>query len=405
MPDQSVSYFARTNSRNVFTPFGIKQADRLSHVYVIGKTGVGKSTLIETLAIGDMRVGRGFALIDPHGDLVERVRDAASPTQRDRLIYLDAADPSQPYGYNPLRRVRDDKIPLAASGLLEAMRKIWPDAWGVRMEHVLRNSLFALLERDDSTLPDILRLYTDKEFRKQVAARIRNDVVRAFWTEEFAHYPDRLRAEAVAPIQNKLGALLTDPRLFNILVAPSVDIHFRTFMDEGRLLLVNLAKGRLGEDGASVLGGLIVSTIGLAALSRAEMRAASRRPFHLYVDEFQTFTTLSFVNMMAELRKYGVGLTLAHQHLHQLEPDIRHAVLGNAGTLISFRVGPEDAGILASEFQPTFEVLDLISLANRDLYLKLMIDGTPSPPFSARTLSLCDHESLPALARRPPEAA
>ena len=387
MTDSSISLFAQTNFHNLFTPFGIKQADRLMHVYAIGKTGVGKSTLVETMARGDMQAGRGFALIDPHGDLAERVRDAASPAQRDRLIYLDAADPKQPFGYNPLRRVRDDKIPLAASGLLEAMRKIWPDAWGVRMEHVLRNSLFALLERDGSTLPDILRLYSDKEFRKHVAARIRNEVVRAYWTEEFAHYPDRLRAEAVAPIQNKLGALLTDPRLYNVLVAPKTDIRFRTLMDDGGMLLVNLAKGRLGEDGATVLGGLIVSTIGLAALSRAEMPERARRPFFLYVDEFQTFTTLSFVNMMAELRKYGVGLTLAHQHLHQLEPDIRHAVLGNAGTLISFRVGPEDAGILASEFQPRFEVLDLISLANRDIYLKLMIDGTPSRPFSARTLS------------------
>lgn len=387
MTDPSVSYFATTNFHNVFTPFGIKQADRLMHVYAIGKTGVGKSTLIEALALGDMQAGRGFALIDPHGDLAERVRDAASPAQRERLIYLDAADPKQPFGYNPLRRVRDDKIPLAASGLLEAMRKIWPDAWGVRMEHVLRNSLFALLERDGSTLPDILRLYSDKAFRKEVSARIRNDVVRAYWTEEFAKYSDRLRAEAVAPIQNKLGALLTDPRLYNVLVAPKVDVRFRSAMDDSGILILNLAKGRLGEDGATILGGVIVSTIGLAALSRAEVPQQSRRPFFLYVDEFQTFTTLSFVNMMAELRKYGVGLVLAHQHLHQLEPDIRHAVLGNAGTLVSFRVGPEDAGLLASEFQPKFEVLDLINLANRDIYLKLMIDGTPSTPFSARTLS------------------
>ena len=390
MKDPSVSYFAQTNFRRIAIPFGIKQADRLSHVYVIGKTGVGKSTLLETLARGDLDAGRGFALIDPHGDLVERVRDAATPAQAERITYLDAADPKQPFGYNPLRRVRDDRIPLAASGLLEAMRKIWPDAWGVRMEHVLRNTLYALMERNGSTLPDILRLYTDKEFRKQVTSRVRNDIVRAFWTEEFAHYPDRLRAEAVAPIQNKLGALLTDPRLYNILVEPKVDIHFRALMDEGGVLLVNLAKGRLGEDGAGVLGGLIVSTIGLAALSRAEVPQDLRRPFFVFVDEFQTFTTLSFVNMMAELRKYGVGLTLAHQHLHQLEPDIRHAVLGNAGSLICFRVGPEDAGIMASEMQPKIDVLDLISLANRDIYLKLMIEGAPSKPFSGQTLTPTD---------------
>jgi type IV secretory pathway TraG/TraD family ATPase VirD4 len=355
-PDDAVSYFAKTNFHRGYKEFGIKQADRLSHVYVIGKTGVGKSTLLEVLARQDLLAGRGFALIDPHGDLAERVRDAAEPDRRDRLLYLDAADLAQPFGYNPLRRVRDDKIPLAVSGFLETLRKLWPDAWGVRMEHVLRNSLYALLERDGSTLPDILRLYADKDFRREVTKRVRNAVVRRFWTDEFEKYPDRLRAEVVAPIQNKLGALLTDPRLYRILVTPQQDIGFRRMMDEGGALVVNLAKGRLGED---------------------ETPSAGRLPFFLYVDEFQSFTTLAFVNMMAELRKYGVGLTLAHQHLHQLEPDVRHAVLGNAGTLISFRVGAEDAPLLTQEFQPTFEVLDLIGLANRDIYLKLMIDGMP----------------------------
>ncbi|MBO9501200.1 type IV secretion system DNA-binding domain-containing protein [Brevundimonas sp. A19_0] len=353
---------------------------------MIGKTGVGKSTLLEVLASQDLAAGRGFALIDPHGDLAERLRDAAQPILGGQLNYLDAADPNQPLGYNPLRRVRDDKIPLAVSGFLEALKKLWPDAWGVRMEHVLRNSLYALLERDDSTLPDILGLYSDETFRKQVTGRIRNEVVRRYWSHEFAKYPDRLRVEACAPIQNKLGALLTDPRLYRVLVAPERHIRFRKIMDEGGALVVNLAKGRLGEDGAALLGGFIASTIGLAGLSRADAPAADRRPFFFYIDEFQSFTTLAFVNMLPELRKYGVGLTLAHQHLNQLEPDIRHAVLGNVGTVISFRVGAEDAAVMAREFQPTFDVLDLIGLANRDMYLKLMIDGAPSPPFSARSI-------------------
>jgi hypothetical protein len=379
-----LSYFGHTNSRAQATSFGIKQPDRLSHLYAIGKTGVGKSSLLERLARQDLAAGRGFALIDPHGDLVERV--AAQGCER--VVYLDATDPSQPYGYNPLRRVRDDKIPLAASGLLETLKKLWPDAWGVRMEHVLRGSLYALLERNGSSLPDILRLYTDDDFRHAVTDNLRNEVVGRFWADEFDKYPARLRAEAVAPIQNKLGALLSDPTLYRILVTPKVDLRFRTLMDEGRVLLVNLAKGRLGEDTANVLGSLLVSTIGLAALSRADRPTDTRRPFFLYVDEFQSFTTLSFVNMMSELRKYGLGLTLAHQHLHQLDPDIRHAVLGNAGTLISFRVGAEDAAHLAKEFQPTFGVEDLINLPNRDFYLKLMIDGTPSRPFSARTSDL-----------------
>jgi TraM recognition site of TraD and TraG len=380
-----VSYFARTNFHNRNRLFGIKQVDRLSHVYMIGKTGVGKSTLIETLALQDLFAGRGFALIDPHGDLVEGIAARVTDDQKKRVVYLDATDPTQPYGYNPLRRVRDDKIPLAVSGLLETLEKLWPDAWGVRMEHVLRSSLYALLERDDSTLPDILRLYADKEFRAGVVRGIRNETVKRFWEDEFEHYPARLRADACAPIQNKLGALLSDPTLFRILVEPEIDVGFRSLMDEGGVLLVNVSKGRLGEESALLLGSLVVSTLGLAAFSRGEQPAETRKPFVVYLDEFQNFTTLMLANMMSELRKYGVGLTLAHQYFHQLEPDIRHAVLGNAATIISFRVGPEDAFLLAQEFQPKFGVEDLINLPNYDIYLKLMIDGTPSKPFSARS--------------------
>jgi DNA helicase HerA-like ATPase len=381
-----ISYFAETNFRRQFTRFGIKQHDRLSHIYVIGKTGVGKSTLLETLARQDVSAGRGFALIDPHGDLVERIYAGMPAPDRERVSYLNAPDPQQPFGYNPLRRVRADRVSLAASGLLETLRKLWPNAWGVRMEHVLRNSLYVLLERDGSTLPDILRLYTDPVFRRAVVSKTGNQVVRAFWRNEFENYWPRQQAEAVAPIQNKLGALLSDPTLYRILVEPKVDLHFRQMMDEGQVLLVNLSKGQIGEDSALVLGSLIVSTIGLAAFSRSGISVDTRRPFFFYVDEFQNFTTLSFANMMSELRKYGVGLTLAHQHMHQLEPDILHAVLGNAATLISFRIGPEDAIMLAKEFQPTFGVEDLINLPNRDFYLKLMIDGSPSAPFSGTLL-------------------
>ena len=380
-----ISHFARTNFRNEEVLFGIKQADRLSHIYVIGKTGVGKSTLMETMALQDLQASRGFALIDPHGDLVERIQAAIPPEQQDRIIYLNAPDPLQSFGYNPLRRVRDDKIPLAASGLLETLKKLWPDAWGVRMEHVLRNSLYVLLERNDATLADILRLYRDNAWRKEVAGQIRNETVRQFWQHEFEKYHYRQRADIVAPIQNKLGALLSDPTLHRILVNPKADLKLRSIMDDGKVLLVNVAKGRLGEDSSLILGSLIVSTLGLAAFSRAEASAATRRPFFIYIDEFQNFTTLMLANMMSELRKYGVGLTLAHQHMHQLEPDIRHAVLGNAGTLISFRVGPEDASILAKEFQPKFDVEDLLNLPNQSIYLKLMIDGMPSRPFSATT--------------------
>ena len=261
-------------------------------MYLIGKTGVGKSTLLETLARQDFEAERGFALIDPHGDLVEplaRQLQAVDPT---RVLYLDATDPQQPYGYNPLRRVRADKIPLAVSGMLETLKKIWPDAWGVRMEHVLRNSLYALLERDGSSLPDILALYTDEDYRKSVVREIRNDVVKRFWRDEFEHFPARLRAEACAPIQNKLGALLSDPTLRRILVEPKIDLRFRKLMDDGMILLVNVSKGRLGEESSLILGSLIVSTLGLAAFSRAEAEPDRRRPFFVYLDEFHNFTTL-----------------------------------------------------------------------------------------------------------------
>jgi len=276
--------------------------------------------------------------------------------------------------------------------MLETLKKIWPDAWGVRMEHVLRNSLYALLERDGSSLPDILALYTDEDYRKSVVRGIRNDVVKRFWQEEFELYPARLRAEACAPIQNKLGALLSDPTLRQILVEPQIDLHFRKLMDDGMILLVNVSKGRLGEESSLLLGSLIVSTLGLAAFSRAEVEAERRRPFFLYLDEFHNFTTLMLANMMSELRKYGVGLVLAHQYLNQLEPEIRDAVLGNAGTILSFRVGPSDAGVLVKEFQPKFEVLDLLNLPNRSVYVKLMIEGSPSKPFSALTLPVTNSD-------------
>lgn len=378
------TYLGETTYHRRFVRFGIRQSDRLSHIHVVGKTGVGKTTLLASTFAQDAAAGRGAIFIDPHGDTALALATALG----DRCLYIDAADPTQPYGYNPLRQVSEAKISLAAAGLIDAFRKLWPDAWGVRMEHVLRCSLYALLERPNSSLPDILKLYANESFRKDVGRRTKNAVVRAFWRDEFAHYSARYRAEVVAPIQNKLGALLADPRLYRMLVEPPTHVSFRKTMDEGRLLVVNLAKGQLGELGASTLGSLMISTIGLAALSRADVAEARRLPCYLYVDEFQSFTTLAFASLLAELRKYGLGVILAHQHFAQLEPQVRHAVLGNAGTLIAFRLGAEDAALIAEEFQPTFDTFDLINLPNRHFYLRLMIEGAPSRPFSARTLDM-----------------
>ena len=381
-----ISYFATTNGRSPHRTFGIKQADRLFHTYAIGKTGTGKTTLLETIALQDMVRGRGVTVIDPHGDLAERLVAQVPQWREHDLIYLNAPDLSQPYGYNPLRRVQTDRIPLAASGLMEAFKKLWDEAWGVRMEHVLRNTLYALIEFGDATLPDILRMLTEKSFQREVLARVKNDQVKAFWTKEFPKYNPRYQQESIAPIQNKVGAFLADPRLYRMFTNPPVDLHFRKIMDEGKILIVNLAKGRLGEDSANLLGALLVTTLGLAAFSRADVEEHNRPDYHIFIDEFQSFTTLSVANMVSELRKFHVGLVLAHQHLYQLEPEVRHAVLGNVGTIISFRLGPEDAGIFSREFEPVFAPLDLVNLSNHNIYLKLMIDGTPSQPFSATTL-------------------
>lgn len=385
MTGKHVTHFARVDFRNDNRLFGINDEDRFSHIYIIGKTGTGKSTLMETMALQDLERGNGFALIDPHGDLVERIAARVPQARKADVIYLDAADPSQPFGYNPLRQIREDRIALAASGMMEVFKKLWPEAWGVRMEHILRNILMALLERSDATLHDILRMISDQKFRKNVAHSVRNKVVRTFLEKEYERFSFGYRADGTAPIQNKVGAFLADPLLNRILTAPEHDLHIRKIMDEGQVLLVNLAKGRLGEDSSSLLGGLLVTTIGLAAFSRADMSAEKRRDFFVYVDEFQTFTTLAVANMFSELRKYRVGFTVAHQYLHQLEPDVRHAVLGNAGTTISFRVGAEDAPFLVREFVERFEQIDLIQLPNYRIYLKLMIDGMPSKPFSAMT--------------------
>src|SRR5689334_9247560 len=365
------------NFRNDSRIFGVKREDRFSHIYIIGKTGTGKSTLLETMALQDAAQGNGFVLVDPHGDLVERVA-ARIPSSRQRdTIYFDAAAPDQPWGYNPLRRVGPQYLALAASGLMEAFKKMWPEAWGVRMEHILRNVLMALLEQPAATMHDILRVFSDSKFRKDIARSLQNEPVRRFLEHEFERFSFGYRADGVAPIQNKVGAFLADPRLNRILSAPQKELHLRRIMDEGKVLLINLAKGRIGEDSASLLGGLLVTTIGLAAYTRAEMPEAQRRDFFVYIDEFQSFTTLALANMLSELRKYRVGFTIAHQFLHQLTPEIRHAVLGNVGTFISFRVGPEDASYVSREFQSVFEQDDVINLGNYRIYLKLLIDGMP----------------------------
>src|SRR5216117_3179717 len=385
--ENRVTFFARTDFRDHRKIFGIRQADRRAHMYLIGKTGTGKSTLLETLISQDVRSGHGVALLDPHGDLAERVLAGVPEKRKDDLIYFNVPEVLKPLGFNPLERMEPGKRPLAASGVLEVFKKIWADTWGPRMEHILRNALLALLDQPEATLADVLRLLSDKAFRRTAMAHVASARVRDFWLREYESYPLRFRIEAIAPIQNKVGAFLADPVLNGILAQPKSAFDLRQVIDEGKILLVNLAKGKIGENAAALLCALLVSKMGLAALSRADVPEEKRRDFFLYLYEFQNFTTLSLAGMLSELRKYRAGMILAHQYLTQLDPQIRDAILGNVGTIVAFRLGLPDAEIIGKEFYPEISVEDLISLPNYHIYLKLMIDGKVSRPFSAVTLT------------------
>jgi hypothetical protein len=387
-----ITFIGRMNFREDRRIFGIRRADRRAHMYIIGKTGTGKSTLLETMIQQDIEAGEGLALLDPHGDLVEKIVGHMPEARKDHVIYLDATDRTQPFGFNPVGGVASVKRPLAASGLLEVFKKIWNDSWGPRMEYILRNALLALLDRPNSTLADIPRLFDDKAFRKNALFYSRNEQVRYFWLQEYASYPARLRAEAIAPIQNKVGAFLANRILRTILTQPRDNLRMREIMDKGKILLVNLAKGTIGEDVTALLGALIVSRIGLAGLSRVNVPEQERRDFYVYLDEFQTFTTLSLANMLSELRKYHLNMILAHQFLSQADPQVRSAILGNAGTIITFRLGAEDAELMEREFLPELNAIDLVNLPNYSIYMKLMVDGVASRPFSGETLKR-EHDS------------
>jgi len=384
--ESDLTIFAKADARGSMQPFGILRADRRAHTYIIGKTGTGKSTLLETLMVEDLAKGQGFAILDPHGDLVKKVRKMIPDEMSDRVIDFDVSDPQTPYGFNPLGFMRVEKRPLAASGLVQVFRHLWIDSWGPRLEYILRNCLISLLDFPNAKLTDIPKLLSNRAFRAKVIKFVRNEDVRNFWLDEFEKYPDRFRLESISPIQNKVGAFLSNETLRRIITEPEKPLNLRRSMDEGKIILVNLAKGSIGEDTANLLGSLLISRFDLAALSRADTPEEDRRDFILYMDEFHNFTTQSLVFMLSELRKYRLSLVLAHQYLSQLEPRIRDAILGNVGTVILFRIGAADAEEFAPEFAPTFGITDLTSLPNYSIYLRMMINGKVSPPFSALTL-------------------
>lgn len=375
-----ITTIGQTRGRQPVRSFGQRQADRLFHTYVVGQTGSGKSTLLAYMMKQDIAASQGFCLIDPHGDLAQSVAKHAGSD----ALYWDAADPASPYGYNPLTPVSGQHRSLVASGLIETLKKQWSDAWGARMEHLLRYVLLALLEHRGSTLRDIIPMFLDSEFRKSVIATVTDQQVRYFWTVEYKAMNLKTAVDGVAPIANKLGAFLAHPVVRKAMCEPVEPLRFRKLMDERKTLIVNLSKGRLGTDTANVLGGMIVSSLALAAYSRQTEPEHTRKPYLFYVDEFHSFTTKAFAGMLPELRKYRLGLVLTHQHTSQIDMKVLDAILGNAGTLIAFRLGASDAAIFSRQLGGDIPTAgDLIGLPNYQMYVKMMIDGAQSRAFSA----------------------
>ena len=381
-----ITPFAVTDYRDIQKKFGIKEKNRRGHIYIIGKTGTGKSTLIKNMAISDIKSGKGLALIDPHGDLTEDVLNFIPKKRVKDVVYFNPGDLEYPIAFNPLEKVPKDFHHLVVSGVISTFKKIWAEFWGPRLEHILRFSVLTLLEYPGSTLLDLPKLLTHKEFRQEVLKHITSSQVREFWFYEFEKYSAWLRSEAISPILNKIGQFLISLPLRNIVGQKENTFDIRTLMDKRKILIVNLAKGKIGEENCALIGAMIVTKIQLAALSRVNLKENNRKPFYLYVDEIHNFLTLSFADILSEARKYGLNLTLAHQYIEQLDEKLRAAIFGNVGTLISFRVGAGDAKYLAKEFSPVFCECDLVNLHNHHIYLKLMIDGKTSQAFSAITL-------------------
>ncbi len=382
-PDASILIGDRHGWADAY-PFGISAADHCHHVYIIGKTGSGKTTLLRNLLIQHITLGHGVGLIDPHGDLAEELLNHIPPPRADHLVYFNPGDLEFPIGLNLLANVEPDDRHLVASGIVGAFKNIWRDSWGPRLEYILYNAIAALLDCPNTSLLGVNRMLTDDNYRSWVIRQIKDPFIRAFWAEEYASYDPRFQREAIAPIQNKLGQFLLNPVVRNILgqVASKVSIPF--VMDNSRLFIANLSKGRLGADKANLLGALLTTQFQLGAMARAKRPESERLPFYLYIDEFQNFSTDAFASILAEARKYRLCLTISHQYIDQLTLPVRQAVFGNVGTLISFRIGYADAEVLEKEFGNTFPPSAIADLAQYEAMVKLLEDGTNREPFRAR---------------------
>lgn len=387
MPTQEeVTFFAKTNFRNQERVFGIKMDDRRRHMYVIGKTGMGKTNLLENLAIQDIQKGHGIAFIDPHGDTAEKLIKAIPSHRINDVIYFNPADQDFPIAFNVMEKVAPEYRHLVASGLVGVFKKIWADSWGPRLEYILRNAILALLEYPGSTLLGVTRILVDKSYRERVVEKITDPVVRSFWVDEFSKWDPRVLQEVISPIQNKVGQFLSSALIRNIVGQTVSSFDVRKIMDERKILIMNLSKGRLGEDNSALLGAMMITKIQLAAMGRVDIPEETRADFYLYVDEFQNFATESFANILSEARKYRLNLILANQYVTQIAEEVRDAIFGNAGSIISFRVGAMDAEFLEKEFEPVFMMNDIVNLPKYQIYLKLMIDGIAGDAFSANVL-------------------
>ncbi len=391
---EKITTFAKTNFRGQDRAFGIKLDDRRRHFYVVGKTGTGKTTMIQNMAIQDIQNGRGVAIVDPHGEFAETLIKAIPSSRINDVIYFNPADQQYPIAFNVMEKVDTEYRHLISSGLVGVFKKIWADSWGPRLEYILRNAILALLEYPGSTLLGVTRILVDKNYRSRVVEKITDPVVKSFWVDEFTQWNDRVLQEVISPIQNKVGQFLSSSLIRNIVGQTKSAFNIRELMDEGKILIMNLSKGRIGEDNSALLGAMMITKIQLAAMGRVDIPEDQRRDFYLYVDEFQNFATDSFANILSEARKYHLNLIIAHQYIGQLVTDtstrVRDAVFGNVGTLCVFRVGAEDAEFLEKEFEPVFVIQDLVNLPNRNIYIKLMIDGLTGSAFSAATLPPID---------------
>ena len=387
--DENISAFGLTNFRGINHQFGMLRSDRSRHVYIIGQTGAGKSGTLELFALSDIFHGHGYAIIDPHGDFAVDNMRFIPGSRMDDVVYFNPADTAFPLGFNPLEVTNPAQKTNISSEVIGVLKRMFGESWGPRLEYILRYTILALLDRPTTTMLDITRMLTDKKFRKETLEYSTDTVVLQFWNVEFASWNDKFVSEAIAPVLNKVGAFTANPIIRNIIGQPKSTFNIRKIMDEGKILVVNLSKGLIGEDNAAILGAFMVTKIQLAAMSRSDIpNIADRRPFYLYVDEFQNFATDSFATILSEARKYGLNLTVANQYISQMTETVRDAVFGNVGTMISFRVSADDAPMLAKQFEPQFEPQDLLQMHNRHFIINMVINGEKAPAFSATTLTL-----------------